>query len=227
MFGGDPDYEEIKTELEPFITKITAITPKRSLEYLRFKENFIEWNERFVRAIEMMGIVQSIESFEPQLWQDLKTKPESQRQLSVLHLYRYLGSVESVGTTILDLLVVLLIANGYNFHVERVREVPRIVHAVDFKDLRHTSLQSKIEFIKRNGLKKTSKFIDRELRNAIAHLSFKMDSKGKTKIYRPSEGKWKNVNIRERINTFNRKFSIILILLQEGLKKISADIWSK
>lgn len=182
MFEDDPDYEKIKAELEPFITKITKVTGKRSDEYLRFKKNYSEWNKRFTRAIEMAGIVHSVARVEHQLRQDLEAKPGNRRPLSVLLLYRYLGSVESFGTTILDLLVILLIANRRHFHVDRVHEVPHIVHATDFKDLRHTTLQSKLEFLKRNGLKKASTFIDRELRNAIAHLSFKMDSKGKISI---------------------------------------------
>lgn len=224
MFEDDPDYEKIKTEIEPFITKIAYVTGKLTREYLRFKENYKEWNKRFQKAIEMAGIIQSVERVEHQLRQDLRTKPGNRRPLSVLLLYRYLGSVESFGTTILDLLIILLIANGCHFHVERVHAVPRIVHAVDFKDLRNTNLASKIEFLKRNGLKKTSTFIDRELRNAIAHLTYKMDSKGEISIYRARDGKWKNVNIYERINTFTNKFSMILIILgQEGLNKISKD----
>ena len=225
MFEGDPDYKKIKAELEPFITRITKIKGKATPEYQRFKKNVLEWNERFAKAIRLSGMVNSIQRLQIPLWQELKTSPENRTLLTVIGLFRYLGLVESVGVTVLDMLVVVLAANRRDLHVERVHDVPRIVHAVDFGDFRHASLHSKLEFLKRNGLEETSKFIDRELRNAIAHLNFKMDSKGKVSIRR--NGKWKNVKIAERINTFLRKFMMITLILSEsGLDKISSKATS-
>jgi hypothetical protein len=95
MLENDPDYEKIKGELEPFVTKITKKTGKRTDEYLRFKKNYIEWDERFTKAMEMAGIIHTVARVEHQLRQDLEIKPGNRRPLSVLLLYRYLGSGKS------------------------------------------------------------------------------------------------------------------------------------
>lgn len=50
MFKGDPDYEKIKAELEPFITRIAKIKGKATPEYQKFKKNVHEWNKRFFKA---------------------------------------------------------------------------------------------------------------------------------------------------------------------------------
>lgn len=219
MFEGDPNYEKIKAELDPFITKITKVTGKTTPEYIRFKKNILEWNKRFGKAVETAGTVDSIQKLQIPLFQELETTPGNRRLLSVVGLYRYLGLVESLGTTVLDLLVILLIANSRNLHVERIYDVPRIVHASSFDDLEYVPLATKIAFLERNDLRETSKFIDRELRNAIAHLNFKIDSQGNISILR--KGKWKSVNIYERINNFNKKFMMItLILSQRELNNI-------
>jgi len=214
MFEGQPDYEKIKAELEPYITKITKVTGKATPEYRRFKENIKEWNKKFGRAAELAGTVDSIQQFQIPLYKQLKTTPEKRRLLSVIGLYRYLGLIESLGTTTLDLLVILLIANRRNLHVERFYDIPRIVHASSFDDLDDVSLAVKLAFLERNDLKETSKFIDRKLRNAIAHLNFKVDSKGEISI--PRKGRWKKVNIYEEINNFGRKFMMITLILAEA-----------
>lgn len=116
----------------------------------------------------------------------------------------------------MDMLVVLLVTNERDFHVERIHGLPQIVHAANFDDLEHVPLAAKMAFLERNGLKETSKFIDRLLRNDIAHLDFNIDEEGKI-----STKNYGNVNIFERINTFTKKLMIItLILSQEGLDKI-------
>lgn len=214
MFEGQRDYQKIKAEPEPYITKITKVTGKATPEYRRFKENIEEWNKKFRRAVELAGTVDSIQQLQIPLYQQLKTTPEKRRLLSVIGLYRYLGLVESLGTTTLDLLVILLIANRRNLHVERFHDIPRIVHASSFDDLDDVSLAVKLAFLERNDLKETSKFIDTKLRNAIAHLTFRVDGKGEISI--PRKGTWKRVNIYEEINNFNRKFMMITLILSEA-----------
>lgn len=216
MFEGDPDYEIIKAELDPFITRITKTKGKATPEYLRFKENVLEWNKRFDKALRTSGTVESIQKLQIPLMRQLKTTPENRRLLAVINLFRYLGLVESMGVSLLDMLVLLLVANGRDFHVERVHDLPRIVHAANFDDLDHVTLSAKIAFLERNGLEKTSGFIDRKLRNDIAHLDFNIDNEGKI-----STKNYGHVNINDRINRFTRSFIMItLILSKAGLNKI-------
>lgn len=212
MFEGDSDYEKIKVELKPFITSITK--SKTTPEFVRFKQISHEWNKRFQKAVTTAGSVESVQKLMHPLFQELQARPENRRLLAVLNLYRYLGLVESLGVALLDLIVWLLVANGRDLHVERVHDVPRIVHVAKFKDLdsRNVTLGMKLGFLERNELKKTSKFIDRNLRNDIAHLDFSIDNVGKI-----STGHSNDVNIYERIDTFIRNFMKINLILTEDL----------
>jgi hypothetical protein len=220
LFNGDPDYKKIKRELEPFITKITKVTGKSKLEYKLFKKNVEEWRKRFHNTVLLMGMVDEVQKFQIPLMQQVKEKPEKRRLVNVLDLFRYLGFIESIGTSLLDMLILLLVANGHVLHVERVHEVPRIVHAKDFTDLRDVSLASKINFLKRNGCSESAKLIDRKLRNAIAHLNFKIDSKGNILIP-AKKGRWKTVKVYEKINFFIRRYMMITWLFtDEGLHKV-------
>lgn len=107
-----------------------------------------------------------------------KTSLDNWNLLTVVGLFRYLGLVESFGAQLVDLLVLLLVANGYDFHVEREHEVPRIIHATSLKDLRNAFLGPKVRFLERCGLRATSKIVDVGLRNSIAHLDFEIKENG-------------------------------------------------
>jgi len=213
MFRGAPDYKEIKSELDLLINnlyKMGKMNPRR----IQFKENLEEWYERLSDTVETTGTVESIQLFQLQLYEQLKQDPSKRRLLTVIGLFRYLGLVESIGALHIDLLILLLVAIGNYFHVERGHDVPRIVHATYLKDLRHESLASKIDFLERNRLKKTSRMIDKDLRNSIAHLNFKIDDQGKVAARSRGEDK-KKIDIFQRINDFNRKFIMISLILED------------
>lgn len=82
--------------------------------------------------------------------------------------------VESLGNTIVNLVVMLLVADGRDFHIECQHTTPRIKHAMTIKDLEieRVSLTTKLNFLRENGLKKFSSLVDTRLRNIIAHLKF-------------------------------------------------------
>lgn len=111
----------------------------------------------------------------------------------------------------MDLIVLLLIANGYDFHVERLHKFPRIVHAEGFDDLAHATLRAKLDFLERNGMKRTASLIDRQLRNDIAHLDFEIDEEGKIKTRH-----CKDLNIYEKIRMFTKKPMVIMLILTEA-----------
>ena len=108
---------------------------------------------------------------------------------ATIGLFHYLGFVESVASTFIDLLVLLVIFSGKDFHVERHRKIPRIIHAETLSDLRgsEVSLSSKLSFLKRYGIKHSLKMIDRNLRNNIAHLDFEITKDGA--VHAPNNSK--------------------------------------
>jgi len=212
IFKGDPDYEKIKSELDPLKIVFFSLA-KRDRKYIQFKQSLDDLNKRFVKTIQTTGTVESIQKLAIPLME--KEKVEGDHRLStVIGLFRYLGLVESLGAQLVDLLILLLVANGYEFHVEREHEVPRIIHATTLKDLRNAFLGPKVRFLKRCKLKRTAKIIDVDLRNSIAHLDFEINEKGQ--ISAKSQGKRKKeINIYQKINEFIRKWTMINFMLNE------------
>lgn len=85
----EPEYKQIKKEIEPLITRILKVSGKTTPEYLQLKVNAVEWYERLVKATAISGKVSSLQK----LW--LITKEP--QLLATLKLFQYLGLVESVG----------------------------------------------------------------------------------------------------------------------------------
>lgn len=112
----------------------------------------------------------------------------------------YLGLVESLGTTFIDMALMLLIANGKEMHTRG----PYINHVMSLKELRKLDLAYKLHFLKRHGLPLFLEIVNRQLRNDIAHLKFKIDDKG---VIRNSNGSL--VDIDEVIQRFWKTMSDI------------------
>jgi hypothetical protein len=90
-------------------------------------------------------------------------------------LFNYLGFVETVGNTTVDIIIMLVIANGIDFHIESQHETPRIRHVNHIFDLDDVPLRTKLNFLRENGIKTIPSIIDCNLRNDIAHLNFTFD----------------------------------------------------
>jgi hypothetical protein len=93
---------------------------------------------------------------------------------SMTKLLAYLGLVESLGVTLVDMVLLMFIANGTDIHTRR----PYIRHIEKLDELKDIDLSDKQKFLKHRGLKKFSRFINRKDRNAIAHLKFKINKEG-------------------------------------------------
>ncbi|MDH5447960.1 MAG: hypothetical protein OEY24_06005 [Candidatus Bathyarchaeota archaeon] len=211
-FEESPDYKEIKEEIDPLITGL-IIMGGENIRFKQFKKSLTEWNIRYVKAIKTIDVVQYMQKLQISLMGKEKNE-DNRRLLTVIGLFRYLGLIESIGAQFVDLLVLLLVANGHEFHVEREHEVPRIVHATTLRDLRNAFLGPKVRFLERCGLKKTSKLIDVDLRNSIAHLDFEIDESGKVSARSQGESK-KEINVLQKIDEFNRRFLMLFFMFNE------------
>ena len=195
----EPEYGQIKKELDPLITKILKVTDKRSPEYLQLKLNAKEWSNLFFRALEIGGKVSSLQT----LW--LVTKEP--QLLATLKLFHYLGHVESVGATIVDMVVLLLIANGHAFHIHR----PHMMHAKTFADIQNVRMFDKLIFLEHSGLETIPQIVDRKLRNDIAHLKFDVSKHGEIK----TENYKRGVDIDQRLDQLSRMFMAVLAVLED------------
>jgi hypothetical protein len=125
-------------------------------------------------------------------------------------LFAYLGLVEGLGVTLIDITSLLLIANGKDMHF---RKGGGILHVSRFKDLHKLNLLYKLEFLEAHRLGFISKIVNRNLRNNIAHLSFTVTEAGKIKDKNEQE-----INIDVEIEAFrNRVVKIIATFDEKGL----------
>jgi len=162
--------KKISSELKPFLDLVRNMD-KKSKEYKSFLQVMRDYGESMERAFRIVGYVMKDVSA---MSRDIKSGKISELTVKdiVYLIFLYLGLIESIGNRIADILVMLLVANGRDFHIECLYTTPRIKHAVSLRDLEkeRVSLTTKLNFLKENGISEVTSIIDSELRNAIAHL---------------------------------------------------------
>jgi len=205
--------EKLMPELDPFLK---GIRDKTAPGYSQFQKNLDSWSKTFIEALKAENMLSALGILHFRLTK-VKLSLEDRQALALVSLFSYQGMVETLGVSLVDVLILLLIANGRALHVERIHNVPRMVHAVDLEDLNplNVSLGAKLNFLDRNRIR-TSEFIDRKLRNDIAHLRFTVDDEGK--IFVKRRGKRKEVNIYGKINKLKTYFITINYILSTQTK---------
>jgi hypothetical protein len=86
----------------------------------------------------------------------------------------YLGLVESLGTTLTDMVLVMFIANGKEIHTHG----PFAKHVRTLEELRNIDLSHKLDLLREEKLHLFGSFLNRGDRNLIAHLKFKIQDNG-------------------------------------------------
>jgi hypothetical protein len=149
--------EKIKSELEPFLEGIRT----KQADFELFKKAYLYFNKRMGRAVRTA----------------ISLTAESEKVKSdIFYLFLYLGLVESLGNSVVDLVVLLLVANGRDFHIECQHTTPKIKHALSIRDLEteKVPLTTKLNFIRDNNLGFLASLVDTKLRNIVAHLKFEI-----------------------------------------------------
>jgi hypothetical protein len=158
--------EKIADELQPFLERILK-SPKTDISLV--KETL---EKSFVPNKQLHELMESI-------FQAKTLIDEEQTLIQQIHeLFTYLGLVESLATYYVDILVILVVASGRDFHIESMNDTPRINHAMSIEDLEesYTPLKTKLNFLKNNGLKLFVSTIDSNLRNDIAHFKIRIQN---------------------------------------------------
>jgi len=160
---------KIRSELQPFLD---AVISKRA-NYELFKDAFFTYRDKARKSRKIM------EALVPGKWLFAPKKKIDEKETAHLR-FVYLGLVESFGNSIAEIISMLLIANGIEFHIERRRGVPRIKHVVSVDDFENNyiSLGTKLAFLEDNKIKKLPSIINSRLRNDIAHFNFKIKKEG-------------------------------------------------
>jgi hypothetical protein len=88
--------------------------------------------------------------------------------------FLYLALFETSVTNLIDLVIMLFVANGHDFYIYRHRK-----YAKKIDDLDESFLSEKLDFLNHHDLKIFSQYVNRSLRNTIAHMDFDIEADGK------------------------------------------------
>jgi hypothetical protein len=135
--------------------------------YYKYLEQLVERMSRSNDFLEVMKLAYKA-----------RTEPKA---TTALHAFLYLTQIELLGTGYADMIILLLTAKGVDLHLEPDYEHRYTRHVASPKDLDSPSLtlSVKLDFLKMNELSFFEKFIDRKLRNDVAHANFRIDDNGK------------------------------------------------
>jgi len=123
-------------------------------------------------------------------------------------LFAYLGLIEGLGISLIDITLLLLIANGRHVHF---RKGGGMMHVSRLRDLHKLNLLYKLEFLEAQEFGFVSKIVDRNLRNSIAHLSFTITNEGQILGADNNE-----INIDSEIEVFWKRVREIITIFDEG-----------
>lgn len=166
------DYEETRRILSYLFRKITKLSAKIGPmvpppeyvfhpEYQVFRKNCKEMWRKWKEAQKMSRILR-----------ELKTGVEypSNELESMANMLAHLGLVESLGVTMMDMMLLFLMADGRELHT---RGYPT-KHVETFEELEKVwNLDYKLSFLNSSGLSIFKKrILDPKTRNIIAHLNF-------------------------------------------------------
>jgi len=157
--------EKVCSELAPFLDDVTD-APPTSRKFSIFKQSFLEFMSKYESKRKVFASIM-----------DVKSLPSATDRVGQLYmLFLYLGAVESIGNAVVDMLVMLLVANEIDFHIECRHATPRIKHVDSIRDLEkeRIPLTTKLNFLRDNGICEVAEIMDSQLRNDIAHLNFQV-----------------------------------------------------
>jgi len=198
--------DNISKELEPFLDGIRTMGSS-SRNFRLFKEAYKGFLKKHNRALAIAELLIKV-----------KVEPTNKVVGDLTELFTYMGLVESVGNSIVNIIVMLLVANGRDFHIECRYTTPRIKHVVSIKDLEdeRVPLTTKLNFLRDNGITELALIIDSELRNKIAHLEFDVR---KDRIYIKGKPAFEVAN--NNIYRLLQAVTIILLLLTSLTKHLA------
>lgn len=185
--------EEVRKQLAPLFAVFFADSPRFEI-YKRHIPQFIERIKKpkvlLTTLAETMNICASA-----------KEKPSYPKVIAFIAAVTYLAFAEIFVDMFIDQLILLLIAGGQDLHLEPDYEHRYTRHVTSLEDLDSPalSLSIKLDFLEVNGVPFLSKWIDRPLRNKIAHLDFEIDDNGGFFIF--EEKGRKKVDLQRKLQT--------------------------
>jgi hypothetical protein len=172
-----------------------------------------KWKRLMMSENSAKRIIRSLFSGQPRAlarFLDRETKAKKNKEKStLLKAFSYLLLVEVDANFLIDIFLLMMVAKGNDFHIEPDYNQKFIRHATSLADLESASvsLASKLDFLKACGLSCFEKYIDRKLRNKIAHMDFVISKEGKFKMF--DNDKRKEVVVERKLEMLRYFTSLI------------------
>jgi hypothetical protein len=194
---------EVRTQLEPLFSEFYT----GSEMYKAYYEYLEQLIERMNRSFDFFDLVR------------LAVRGDTPKTETALRTLFYLSEIELVGAGYVDMAILLLTAKGVDLHVEPDHKHGFTRHVASPEDLDSPSLTLyvKLDFLKMNRLPFFDKFIDRKLRNDIAHANFCIDDSGK--FFQLTKKGRREVDIVQKMLSFHYYRTAIDNILAEQMRK--------
>ena len=163
----------------------------------KFEVNCVEFYEKWQESEQVSRILRNLKT--------QVTYPDAVYS-SMNKLLVYVGLIESLGATLVDMTLMLFIGAGKEIHTKGAYTK----HVTSFKELANIELGYKLDLVKTEGLEIFNKFINRELRNIVAHLRFKIQDYGEI---RKMDGN--PIHIDEEISKFWGGVDTLKLILED------------
>lgn len=204
---------EVRNELSPLLADLS---PDHSA-FILFLNHALKFKKRLEQSAKVLDILGEISDHLAK--SKFASDGSQEKHASLLGAFCYLMFVESLGSLIVNLVLLLLVGRGYHLHLEPDYKHRYIRHAASLEDIESPilPLSVKLDYLKSNEFPFFSKWIDRKLRNKIAHLDYEIDDKGIFFIL--ENGGTKEVNLDPKIVFFVQYFWAVSKVLDETLFK--------
>ena len=193
------DYKKTKEILGKLYDNVTNLQSEMgflSARYKIFWKNSNELEDKWDDAEEVSIILRRLKG---------EVQYPNERLKSMSKMLAYLGLVESLGTTLMDVALLLFIANGTEVHTRGL-----VRHVTKLEELKDVDTGYKLKMLHDEGLDIFQKLFNQDIRNVIAHLKFKIDDDGNIRQTDNSP-----IHIDEKISDFWYAVDVFNLVLQD------------
>ena len=169
-------HEEVKQQLLPLFKNLHYGSPVLLAITKNRKELMRELDRFQPVAILFKEVIDKVTN----LTQEKSNQKEHGKIFTLIAVFEYLSAIETIGNSVINLVLLFLVAEGHDIHLAPDRQHSYVRHAITLEDLDSPtlSLAIKLDILDSLGYTLFSKWINRKLRNAIAHLDFEIDEVG-------------------------------------------------
>ena len=141
----------------------------------------------------------------------------------VMTAFAYLLRVEVLATFFVDLTLLLLIDEHACLHLDPDNTYKYVRHASSLQDIESPSLtlSRKLDFLESHKITFFKKYIDKKLRNNIAHGNFSVDDNGDFYTISP-KGNKKKIDLKQKINKITNFINALSKVFVEEFKRSDA-----